>query len=522
MDQLNKVLPEGQEEIQPAVPVFEARPESPLLSKVRHNFGIFGSISLIFGILFTLLFYKADIGINTMLFTIVMVILLSVTITRLSMKVKRGTLLYYSGAILLGVSTFLTANETIWFLNLIGILLLLDLSLLHQFYDDRQWDFLKHFFRMLGLPFLSIAAIGMPFMDCFGRMKNTRVFRNAKVRNVFIGILISIPFLWIITVLLINADLMFGRLTRDVVDAIFKGDIYAILFMILFGFLACYCIICAAVGRTGLPEKAGFKKADASIAATVLLILTLVYLIFCTIQVVYLFAGGLFVLPDGYTFAEYARRGFFELLAVAVINVALMVLSRSLFEESKLLRIVITCMTVCTYIMIVSATYRMLLYIGAYHLTFLRVFVLLSLLIIALVLVGIIIAAYRPKFPLFRYCVAVVSICYIAFSFSKPDYYIAGYLIDHTQQLNREDMSFLIRDLSVDAAPLVLPVLKDVDWWNNAGIGQNDYDNILFYDDSTPESMITYYEQRIETAGNRELRGYNYSAYLAEKCLKEK
>lgn len=520
MDQFGTALPGDQGEKQPFGPEVEQRAESQLLHKVRNNFGVFGSISLTFGILFTLLFYKADIGINSLIFTIAMVMMLYRTIMQLSLKLKTGTTYYYAGAILLGASTFMTANETIWFLNTIGILLLLDLSLLHQFYDDSQWDFLKHFLRMLALPFVSIAAIGMPFMDCFGKMKKTRAFKNEKVRNIFIGILISIPFLWIIILLLINADLLFDSLTRDVVDAVFQGDIYAVLFMVLFGFLVCYCIICAAVGRVGLPEKAGIKKADASIAATVLLILTLVYLVFCTIQVVYLFAGGLFVLPEGYTFAEYARRGFFELLAVAVINVTLMVLCRSLFEESKLLRIVITVMTVCTYIMIASATYRMLLYIDAYHLTFLRVFVLLSLLIIALVLAGVIIAQYQSKFPLFRYCVAVTSLCYIAFSISRPDYYIAEYLIAHTEQLDQEDLSFLIYETSIDAAPVVIPVLKDTDRFKNYIDKADENYDTSYQDYGTMESMVNDYYDKVKNAGIQSIRDFNYSNYLAEESLK--
>lgn len=490
---------DAQGEEQPfTVPAPVEKPESPLLRKVRDNFNVFGRISISFGALFTLLFYKAGVGLNLFIFTLVMVVLLGITIRQLSQRIKSGTKYYYAGAVLLSAATFLTSNETLQFLNVIGILLLLDLSLLHQFYDDRQWDFLKHFLKMLAMPFQCIGAVGLPFIDCFRSMKNTRVFKNEKVRNIFIGILISIPFLWIITMLLVSADLLFGQLTKDVFDAIFQGEIYAILFMILLGFLLCYCIICAAVSKVGLEEKSGFKKAEASIAATVMVILTLVYLVFCSIQVAYLFAGGLFELPAGYTFAEYARRGFFELLAVAIINVALMVLCRSLFEESRSLRIVITVMTACTYIMIASATYRMLLYIGAYHLTFLRVFVLLALLIIALVLAGVIVAEYNNRFPLFRYCVIVVSICYIAFSFSKPDYYIAKYNISQNEELEMEDMAYLTYELSLDAAPAVLPLLpNDISW------------------------KEPYLQKIAAETGSMGFREFNYADYLAGEALEK-
>ncbi len=495
--------------------------ESPLLRQVRTRFGVFGGISLIFGVFFALLFYKAYLGLNAFVFTLVIISLMFLIMNKLDLTVKKGTKLYYAGAALLGLSTLLTSSDTLHFLNVIGIMILLDLSLLHQFYDNRNWDFMKHLLQMLALPFLSIGAIGLPFMDCIRFMKKTKVFKNEKVRNIFLGILISIPFLWVITALLVNADLMFGRLAENILDTVFQEDIFIVVFMTVFGFLSCYCVLCAAVCNAGIDEKKPYKRGEASIAVTVMVILTLVYLIFCGIQIVYLFAGGLFVLPEGYTFAEYARRGFFELLAVAVINVALMVLCRALFEDSKVLRTVITVMTVCTYIMIASAAYRMLLYIGAYHLTFLRVFVLLSLFIIALVLAGIIAAQYREKFPLFRYCVAVTAVCYIIFAFSRPDYYIAAYLVEHAEELNRDDIYYLYFDLSLDAAPVVLPLLEDKDQWTMSP-GNTDQDSIrMNYTDTEYEGLVSDYRNRIEHAASRDIREFNYSVYTAGNSLEK-
>lgn len=49
------------------------------------------------------------------------------------------------------------------------------------------------------------------------------------------------------------------------------------------------------------------------IAITFLSMITAVYLIFCVIQAVFLFTGGR-LLPEGYTYSEYAHQGFFQLL----------------------------------------------------------------------------------------------------------------------------------------------------------------------------------------------------------------
>ena len=191
------------------------------------------------------------------------------------------------------------------------------------------------------------------------------------------------------------------------------------------------------------------------------------YAVFCTIQLIYLFADGLFTLPTEFTFAEYARSGFFELLAVTIINISLMLICNTIFKDNKLLRFLICFMTSCTYIMIASATYRMLLYISAYHLTFLRIFVLLVLFIDVFILAGIMISQYKKEFPLFRYCVIVISFCYIAFSFTKPDYFIASYLEQHKNVLSMDDMVYLVNDLSLDAAPIVIPLINIQERWIN-------------------------------------------------------
>ncbi len=513
MEQNNNVIPINQEETQPAAVTLLERKEEPLLlQQVRLKFSIFGSISLIFGGFFAFCFYQAGIGINVMIFTAIMITLLSIIMNKLSLPIKKATKAYYAGAILLGISTALTASDILQVLNLIGILLLLDLSLLHQFHDDSRWDFTKVLAKVFGLVFLSMVTIGMPFVDGIRFIKKNKLFKNEKVMNILIGVVISVPILWIILALLSGADLLFGEIMKGVNQFLFSQDIVAVVFMILFGFIACYCILCGAAANSGREEERTRKKADSSIAITALSLICIVYAFFCGIQLVYLFANEFFVLPAGFTFAEYARRGFFELLTVTIINISLILLCSAFFKESKLLRLVLTFMTACTYIMIISATYRMILYISAYHLTFLRLFVLLALFIDSLVLAGVIVSEYRKKFPLFGYCVAVITVCYLIFSFAKPDYYIASYLIDQKVLLEEEDMIFLTQELSLDATPVVLPLLREDNRWDETNLQPG-----MSYDDYE----YAYYEDVIITKNHMGIRDFNYSNHIAAQSVKE-
>lgn len=517
MEQLNSSLPINQEDNHPTVLDSAENKNPSLLHKVRPNFGMFGGISLLFGVSYTFLFYKARLGLNILLFTVIMTILLVLVIKNLSMKVKRWTTAYYAGALLLGASCVFTSSWVLHFLNIIGILLLLDLSLLHQFYEDQEWDLLKHLTRMFVLPFSCIATIAMPFKDSLLFFQNIEVLRNKKIRNIFIGIVIALPLLGIMIGLLSSADLLFRSMFKNVYTFIFSSNLFAVIFMVIMSFLVCYCIICGSTAKAGIGEvPRPFTKADASIAVTTLGLLSLVYAIFCGIQILYLFTGGFSVLPKGFTFSEYARRGFFELLLVTAINILLMILITKYFEDSKLIRIILTFITICTYIMIGSAAYRMILYIGAYNLTFLRVFVLLFLFIDAFVLAGVIIYVFKRKFPLFHYCVIVTAVCYIAFSFSKPDYYIAYYQIQQKEELDIVDLNFLTNVLSLDAAPVVLPVLEGMGKSNNMSVDQiNDY--------LTKEDYISkvkqYHEIIRKEKNNRKVRDFNVSFEGAYQAL---
>lgn len=64
-------------------------------------------------------------------------------------------------------------------------------------------------------------------------------------------------------------------------------------------------------------------------------------------------------------------------------------------------------------------------YIRYYYLTFLRIFVLWMLAVLFVMFIGVLINIYRESFPLFRYGVVMVTVLYLALSFSHPDYIIA-------------------------------------------------------------------------------------------------
>ena len=116
-------------------------------------------------------------------------------------------------------------------------------------------------------------------------------------------------------------------------------------------------------------------------------------------------------LPSGYTYARYAREGFFQLLFVCILNVIIVLLGSGLFRRNKVLNAFLILITLCTYIMIASSAYRMGLYVSEYGLTATRLCVFWALGVIALFMLGVILSICKPAFSLFRYGIIVIGVC---------------------------------------------------------------------------------------------------------------
>ena len=218
--------------------------------------------------------------------------------------------------------------------------------------------------------------------------------------------------------------------------------------LFLFALMIPYGILCF-LGTGHIDTKPhDYRKGNPVVSITALIPITLLYCVFCGVQFVSLFMKRL---PDGYTYSQYAREGFFELLAVCIINVALILIIQEFFQDHLLQKAILTITCLCTYIMLASSAYRILLYINAYGLTFLRIMVIWALIVIALLLLGLMTQIFWRHFPTMRYSIFVVWALYLALAFLHPDYIIADYNLSHDFYDSSYDQT--LAQLSDDAAP---------------------------------------------------------------------
>ena len=561
----------------------------PTVKRFRENFAIFGTSALLFGICFTACFFRARIGISYPVFILAAIVLIqfvgvnlrniranaekiqgaknqdaaieeseSLQGNFLCKRGKRIAIPYYLAAFLIAITVALTAKPSMHFFSTVAIVLLLEVAFLELLFADTEKgrSFEERCKEVLLLPFVTIANCMTGLLDGFGFLRKMRFFRNEKVRHILLGVLIAIPLLIVVFALLTSADMIFSSWTETALDAIFFSSnpylaclLTIVIYAVAYGIMAAASRMMASgkqagqmqersvnlqtgtqsAGTQGSADVQQEKKAgNALTAITVTLLLTLVYLLFSGIQLYFLFSGGNVSLPEGFTYAEYARQGFFQLLAVTFLNILILMFCRKPAGESVVLRVVLTVFSACTYVMIASAAMRMLLYVDAYSLSFLRILVLWFLGLNTLLVTGIILAIYRVSFPLFRYFVAVSAICYIVLAYANVDYIIASYNTKSQAKLEKIDIDYLT-SLSSDAAPVLIPAWNEIINAEKNGMSEINTENPIaraYFELSADRQLAikmicSEYTRKVSEYEKTDFRSWNLSRYRAQKMIEE-
>lgn len=172
--------------------------------------------------------------------------------------------------------------------------------------------------------------------------------------------------------------------------------------------------------------------------------------------------------------------------------------------------------------MILSSALRMIMYINNYNLTFRRIQVLWALAVIFFLMTGITIFIYFKEFPLFSYGIVVVTVFYIALSFSRPDYWIARYNLMNEEYTGSEKR--YLSSLSSDAAPAILNPQINPDVTQIQEIlslyKTMDYSDIKHMPECDDSYWTINYCQHIQyLSDNMHLRNFNFSIYKAQNYL---
>lgn len=438
--------------------LFESLEESSRQQSLRGNYGYVAGMCLLYGVLFAFCGYKNPNGITWPLLVCATIWIAYLLLKKIGFGVKKGTAAYAVGMVLLGVSTAMTCSGFLVFFNMVGTLLLFLTGMLHQFYEDEKWSFPVFAKNIVSICFSTAAHVFCPFSHGFAYLAEAKGEAAGKRRKTAaaagIGVLIAAGFLLLVFPMLLRSDLVFAEIFQGMFIEIELGPAFEIGVMILIGFTASYALLGALCSKEFEEAERARRNYNALTGITFTGILAAVYALYAGVQVRYLFLK-LGSLPHGVTYSSYARQGFFELLFVGVLNFILVLACMALFQENKFLHRTLTVICGCTFIMIASAVYRMVLYVQTYHLTLLRILVLWFLAVLALIMGGVTVSIYRKGFPMFRYIAVVVGCGYILLSFAKPDRLIAEYNLRQWETVSLYDVQYILYGLSDDAAPVI-------------------------------------------------------------------
>jgi hypothetical protein len=364
----------------------------------------FWLLVILLGWVFDFLFWKKPApGINFFIFVVLClgtgIYLLNADGLRLSLR---------SGLLLLPIAffsavTFVRQEPMTVFLSVVMTLFLMGVFALT--YLSGEWikygllDYIIGYLRLFGsmiarpIGFNAEVRQGQPSLS---------EKRPSRVWPVVRGIVIALPVIAIFAALLSSADPIFANRLEDFTK-LFKIDnlpeyIFRLVYILLFAYALAGTFLHAAQksGET-VNEKSlvspflGFTESTIVLGSLVAL-----FVVFVVIQFQYFFGGQANINLEGYTYSDYARRGFGELVAVAFFSLLLLlglgaITRRETDAQRKTFSILGVTLVGLVIVMLISAFQRLVLYEFAYGFSRLRTYTHVFMIWLGLLLVVVVI-----------------------------------------------------------------------------------------------------------------------------------
>ncbi len=301
-------------------------------------------------------------------------------------------------------------------------------------------------------------------------VKNSKV--GSKLRMIAVGLFIGLPLTLIVAALLSSADAGVDAVLKRIAR-LFTEDFFELIWEILIGllvgawmFAAMYC----ATNNTRYPEifdtvfeqKLENKRIipTLGLCASVTPI-CLLYTVYVISQISYFCSAFFGKLPDAMSYAGYARRGFFELCAIAVLNLIVILVTtgcckRTEGKQPTAAKIYGCVLCLFTLFIIATAVAKMILYIDAYGLTRLRLYTTWFMVLLAIVFAVILAVQFTKRLHPARILITTFTVMFTLLVFSRPDALVAEYNITRWQNGTLEDPDWgLICSLSDDAYTVI-------------------------------------------------------------------
>lgn len=418
-------------------------------------------VSLGLAFTFNFLFFDKLIGISILIF--VVTLLVAITLLGLRQKLPLGRIWWLAALIIFfAFMPNIRDSEMLTFLNVcatFGLLMLLA----HELTGTPTFlmKLFDYFILMTLVP-----------LQMLGRALNTvtalgQIHSNIKNRDIWVrvikGAAMALPVLIIFGFLFSQADLAFSKFLKSFIDINITERKIQYLVLLAFAFVTSLSflsyIFSPKEGQQDLLDKLPPTTSDSGRKIEVMVFLGLIsalLLLFIGFQITYLFGGETNIVDAGFTYAEYARRGFFELLAVTMLSLLVLLVSEKYagVESKKEKRFLVPAFLMIAEVVIVifSAFKRLSLYIDAYSLTEQRFygagFIMLFLVLFILLAVKLI-GSKEEQFFAFGTLLSIAGLI-IVMNLINPDAFIARSNLEQYNRTGKVDVKY-VGWLSADA-----------------------------------------------------------------------
>jgi hypothetical protein len=290
--------------------------------------------------------------------------------------------------------------------------------------------------------------------------------RTSRFNAVARGLLIVTPVVIVLGALLTSADAVFASFVDLDASGVIQHTV-----LIAFGSLAMAGLLRLASTAPAQRPSVEEGKLGAVETSVVLIALNGLLGAFAVARLIALTEGGRRVLDSaGLTYAEYARTGFFQLLAATIVVIATLLALRATADlrtprqqatfTALSIGVVVLTLAVC-----VSAFHRLVLYESAFGLTMLRVYVQTAIVWVGVVLVLLGVAVVlRNVGRAWLAPAAVLAGLVLVFALNvfNPEAFVARHNVSEPTTADEFDATYL-SGLSDDAVPTIASSVRDGD-----------------------------------------------------------
>ncbi|MCM3573417.1 MULTISPECIES: DUF4153 domain-containing protein [Mesobacillus] len=367
---------------------------------------------------------------------------------------KKLGLLIIASIWLLSASFFLHSNMILYVLNILVIPVMILIQLVLVTYplanQWHRWPFLKKLVLTVG------AAIAYVYRFLIHGIKfsvrGLEESKSATIRKVLIGVAISLPLLFVIVNLLVSADQQFGNLIGafprwllglKIEEEVLRTIAISIYTLGIFGLLQ--VLRAKQQLPAEIPKQKDKMAWDIVISLTVLTLLNIVYFLFVVVQFQYFFSE---TLKEGYTYAEFARRGFFELLFVTMLNLLIISTIVSYVDKASrfmtlAIRALLSLLVIFSGVMLYSAFIRLFMYEEAYGFTFARVLAHSFMIFLLVVLCYSFMRIWMDRLSLVRFYILSAIIFYTLVNTVQLDTFVVERNIERYSETGKIDIYYL-------------------------------------------------------------------------------